>query len=149
MKNKNILIKVSGLLVAFTLSMTTTAQGAIPKDSMSNTVKELIIKNYGEITEDTRLDPGLSEYVQRKATGKSVETKTQIADVYYSVSFEGEGKTSTILELLQYKFDQLKSSGYPIKPDRFLIKITEENGRTYVSVALDETYVYPPPARNK
>lgn len=148
MKKENIFVKTAGLVIALTLALSTTAQGLTPKDSIDNAIKELIIKNYGEITEDPRLEPGLSGYVHKKITGEPVEVKTHIADVYYSVSFEGEGKKSTILELLQYKFDQLKDSGYPINPDRFLSKITEENGRTYVAVALDQTYIYPP-ANNK
>jgi hypothetical protein len=153
MKTKNIFSKVTGLVIALTLVLSTTAQAAVssqtPKDSISDAVQELIIKNYGAILEDSRLDPGLSVYIHKKVTGETVEVKTNVADAYYSVSFEGSGKTSTILELLQYKFDQLKASGYPITPDRYLIKITEENGRTYVAVALDETYVYPQRVSNK
>lgn len=153
MKTKNIFIQVKGLVIALTLVLSTTAQAAVntqsPKDSITDAVKELIIKNYGSIVEDSRLDPGLSGYIHKKVTGETVEVKTHVADAYYSVSFEGVGKTSTILEMLQYKFDQLKASGYPITPDRYLIKITEENGKTYVAVALDETYVYPQRISNK
>lgn len=149
MKKENIFVKTAGLVIALTLTLSATAQNEIPKDSMNNAVKRLIIQNYGQITEDPRLEPGLSGYVRKKISGESVEVKTHIADTYYSVSFEGKGKISTILELLQYKFDQLKDSGYPINPDRFLTKITEENGRTYVAVALDETYIYPTTTGNK
>ena len=70
MKTKNIFSKVTGLVIALTLVLSTTAQAAVsnqnPKDSISDAVQELIIQNYGAILEDSRLDPGLSGYIHKK-----------------------------------------------------------------------------------
>ena len=147
MKTKNKFSKVTGLVIALTLVFSTVAQASVSgvtskKDSIETAVKELITKNYGMIKEDPRLVNGLNSYLNKKLTGEVIEVKENIADAYYSVSFEGTGNLNIILECFQINFDKLKASGYPITPDRFLITIKEKDGKTYVVVALDETYIY-------
>jgi hypothetical protein len=41
------------------------------------------------------------------------------------------------------KIDRLKESGYPIVPDRYLVKFVEKEGKIFLVVALDETYIFP------
>jgi hypothetical protein len=153
MKTKNTFSKVTGLVIALTLVFSTAAKASVnsnpQKDTIEIAVRDLIAKNYGQINEDPRLGNGLNSYLHKKVTGEVIEVKENIADAYYSVSFEGTGSLDMILEIFQERFDKLKADGYPITPDRFLIKITEENGRTYLAVALDETYVYPQRIGNK
>jgi hypothetical protein len=149
MKTKNRFIKVTGLVIAFTLLFSTVVQASVnevtsKKDTIEAAVKALITKNYGMIKEDPKLVNGLNSYLNKKLTGEIIEVKENIADAYYSVSFNGTGNLNTILECFQISFDNLKASGYPITPDRFLITIKEKDGKTYVVVALDETYIYPP-----
>ena len=149
MKTKNRFIKVTGLVIAFTLLFSTVVQASVnevtsKKDTIEAAVKALITKNYGMIKEDPKLVNGLNSYLNKKLTGEIIEVKENIADAYYSVSFNGTGNLNTILECFQISFDNLKASGYPITPDRFLITIKEKDGKTYVVVALDETYLYPP-----
>jgi hypothetical protein len=148
MKTKNRFIKVTGLVIAFTLLFSTVVQASVnevtsKKDTIEAAVKALITKNYGMIKEDPKLVNGLNSYINEKLTGEIIEVKENIADAYYSVSFNGTGNLNTILECFQISFDALKDSGYPITPDRFLITIKEKDGKTYVVVALDETYIYP------
>ena len=147
MKTKNKFSKVTGLVIALTLVFSTVAQASVSgvtskKDSIETAVKELITKNYGMIKEDPRLVNGLNSYLNKKLTGEVIGVKENIADAYYAVSFEGTGNLNIILECFQISFDKLKASGYPITPDRFLITIKEKDGKTYVVVALDETYIY-------
>jgi hypothetical protein len=154
MKTKNIFSKVTGLVIALTLVFSTSAQASVnvitsKKDSIEIALKELIVKNYGQITEDPRLDNGLNSYIHKKLTGEVIEVKENIADAYYSVAFDQNGNLNTVLEIFQERFDKLKADGYPITPDRFLITIREEGGKTYVALALDETYVYRQVASNK
>lgn len=149
MKTKNRFSKVTGLVIAFTLLFSTVVQASLngvtsKKDTIETALKALITKNYGRIKEDPRLVDGLNSYLNKKLTGEIIEVKENIADAYYSVSFNGTGNLNTILECFQISFDNLKASGYPITPDRFLITIKEKDGKTYVVVALDETYIYPP-----
>lgn len=147
MKTENKFSKVTGFVIALTLVFSTVAQASVSdvtskKDSIETAVKALITKNYGMIKEDPRLVNGLNSYLNKKLTGEVIEVKENIADAYYSVSFEGTGNLNIILECFQINFDKLKASGYPITPDRFLITIKEKDGKTYVVVALDETYIY-------
>jgi len=149
MKTKNRFSKVTGLVIAFTLLFSTVIQASVnevtsKKDTIETALKALITKNYGMIKEDPKLVDGLNSYLNKKLTGEIIEVKENIADAYYSVSFNGTGNLNTILECFQISFDNLKASGYPITPDRFLITIKEKDGKTYVVVALDETYIYPP-----
>ena len=147
MKTKNRFSKVTGLVIAFTLLFSTVIQASVnevtsKKDTIETALKALITKNYGMIKEDPKLVDGLNSYLNKKLTGEIIEVKENIADAYYSVSFNGTGNLNTILECFQISFDNLKASGYPITPDRFLITIKEKDGKTYVVVALDETYIY-------
>ena len=149
MKTKNRFSKVTGLVIAFTLLFSTVIQASVnevtsKKDTIETALKALITKNYGMIKEDPKLVDGLNSYLNKKLTGEIIEVKENIADAYFSVSFNGTGNLNTILECFQISFDNLKASGYPITPDRFLITIKEKDGKTYVVVALDETYIYPP-----
>jgi len=149
MKTKNRFSKVTGLVIAFTLLFSTVIQASVnevtsKKDTIETALKALITKNYGMIKEDPKLVDGLNSYLNKKLTGEIIEVKENIADAYYSVSLNGTGNLNTILECFQISFDNLKASGYPITPDRFLITIKEKDGKTYVVVALDETYIYPP-----
>ena len=147
MKTKLICNKVRLLVIAITLFVSISAQARENSkntiDSTSAALTQLIIKNYGPIKDDPSLSAGLYGYIHKKLTGEEIKVKENIADAYYSVSFEGTPNLDVILEIFQEIFDKLKASGYPITPDRVLFKITENEGKNYIALALDETYIYP------
>jgi hypothetical protein len=62
--------------------------------------------------------------------------------MYISISFDESPSIQTLKELVQQSIDGLKSSGYPITPDRYLTQFVEKNERVFLVVALDETHIY-------
>ena len=112
------------------------------KDSITSGVFEVINGNYQGIKEFKGFNRSIDGYVDQKVTGKKSEIKSDIPDMYISITFDGTPSINTIKELVQMKIDRLKESGYPITPDRYLIKFVEKEGKVFLVVALDETYIY-------
>jgi hypothetical protein len=114
------------------------------KDSIVSGVFKVINDNYPGIQEFTGFNRSIDGYVDQKVTGKKSEVNSDIPDMYISITFDGTPSINTIKELVQMKIDRLKESGYPIVPDRYLVKFVEKEGKIFLVVALDETYIYPP-----
>ena len=112
------------------------------KDSIVSGVFKVINDNYPGIQEFTGFNRSIDGYVDQKVTGKKSEVNSDIPDMYISITFDGTPSINTIKELVQMKIDRLKESGYPIVPDRYLVKFVEKEGKIFLVVALDETYIY-------
>ena len=112
------------------------------KDSIASGVFKVINDNYPGIQEFTGFNRGIDGYVDQKVTGKKSEVNSDIPDMYISITFDGTPSINTIKELVQMKIDRLKESGYPIVPDRYLVKFVEKEGKIFLVAALDETYIY-------
>ena len=112
------------------------------KDSIVSGVFKVINDNYPGIQEFTGFNRSIDGYVDQKVTGKKSEVNSDIPDMYISITFDGTPSINTIKELVQMKIDRLKESGYPVVPDRYLVKFVEKEGKIFLVVALDETYIY-------
>jgi hypothetical protein len=105
-------------------------------------VFEVIDSNYSGIKEFLGFDKSIEGFINQKLTGKKSDVKSNLPDMFISISFDESPDINTIKELVQLGIGNLKKSGRPINPDRFLTKFIEKDGRIFLVVALDETYIY-------
>jgi len=112
------------------------------KKSITSGVLEVINLNYPEIKEFTGFDLPIGNYIAEKVTGETQVAKGDLPDMYISISFDNSPNVDMIKKLVQLSINNLKKSGYPINPDRFLTKFIEREGRVFLVLALDETHIY-------
>jgi hypothetical protein len=112
------------------------------KENIISEVYEVIDSNYSGINEFLGFDKTIEGYINEKVTGIKSAIKSNLPDMYISISFDESPSIKTLKELVQQSIDGLKSSGYPITPDRYLTQFVEKNERVFLVVALDETYIY-------
>ena len=78
------------------------------KDSIASGVFEVINSNYQGIQEYKGFNRSIDGYVDQKVTGKKSEIKSDIPDMYISITFDGTPSINTIKELVQMRIDRLK-----------------------------------------
>ena len=105
-------------------------------------VFEVIDSNYSDIKEFLGFDNAIEGFINQKVTGKKSEVKSNLPDMIISISFDESPDINIIKELVQLGINNLKKSGRPINPDRFLTKFIEKEGRVFLVIALDETHIY-------
>ena len=147
------LILVLGFLGSFSFSFGFTGDTTVlfeggsitkeQKESIKRDILSVIEKNYGEVTEYEGFDLAISDYVTKKLTGKVNLNNFDLPDYFFSVNFEVFPDSEIIKEITQERITSLKEKGLPITPDRFLIRTIERDGKAFIVVALDETYIAP------
>jgi hypothetical protein len=86
---------------------------------------EVIDSNYLGIKEFLGFDKAIEGYINKKVTGINSAIKSNLPDMYISISFDESPTIKTLKELVQQSIDRLKSSGYPITPDRYLTQFVD------------------------
>ena len=112
------------------------------KENIISEVNEVIDSNYLGIKEFLGFDKAIEGYINKKVTGINSDVKSNLPDMYISISFDESPSIKKLKEFVQQSIDGLKSSGYPITPDRYLTQFVEKDERVFLVVVLDETYIY-------
>jgi hypothetical protein len=106
-------------------------------------IENVILKNYPGSEEYKVFESRIDDYINQKMTGEKSKFTSNFPDTYLIITFNNDPTVDMITEIVQNRIDWIKSSGYPITPDRHFTKFVERDGKLFLVVALDETYIYP------
>jgi hypothetical protein len=116
------------------------------KDSIILGIEDVILENYPGSKVYRLFESRIDDYIDQKLTGEKSKFTSDFPDTYVVITFDQKPTVDMIEDIIQMKVDRLKESGYPITPDRYFSKFVERDGKIFLVVALDETYIY---SRNK
>jgi hypothetical protein len=112
------------------------------KDLIEKEILSVLNQNYAGIQEYEGFDLAINDEINKQLTGKKNLNNFDLPDFLYTLNFQRVPSIETIKECIQGRINYLKSSGLPITPDRYLVRITEKDGRAFIVMALDETYIF-------
>lgn len=113
------------------------------KDFIKNEIFSVIKEGYGEISEYSGFDLAIDSHINKRLTGEYIKGDKELPDFIFCINFDYFPSSNMLKEITRERIDYLKGTGLPITPDRYLIKVVEREGKAFIVVALDETYIFP------
>jgi hypothetical protein len=103
------------------------------------TVDSLVKDHFGDSMKiDPAFEIGCLNYVKEKTENIKIAFEPGQAHYHFSInSADGLPRKSTIIEIINERFNYLESLGLPLTISRYFISVIEEGDQTYLILALD------------